>query len=274
MSTPNIPTFIYGTAWKEEMTAELVESAILAGFRAIDTAGQPKHYNEALVGEGLLAAERLGFKRHQLFLQSKFTLPAGQDYRIPYDLNADLKTQLRQSFQQSLTNLKTNYLDSYLLHGPHTSTSVVVEDLVIWEAMEELYHSGKALKIGVSNFTPRQLEMFLDEVEVKPMFVQNRCFASHGWDRETREICQKHHIAYQGFSLLTANSIVLHDPRIESMAVHFGKAPAQIIFRFAIQVGMIPLTGTSKVQHMKEDLEINDFELNQEQLRFIENILF
>ena len=102
------PTFIYGTAWKKEATTELVRMAVKAGFRAIDTANQPKHYSEVLVGEALEALAGDGISRNELFLQTKFTPLNGQDERVPYDPQADLKTQVRQSFQSSLEHLKTD----------------------------------------------------------------------------------------------------------------------------------------------------------------------
>src|SRR5688572_18202335 len=113
------PSLIYGTAWKQERTAALVEKAILCGFRGIDTACQPKHYNEAGVGEALQRLEREGIARESLFLQTKFTPLGGQDpHDIPYDPSAPLAKQVSQSFQASLKNLHVEYLDALLLHSP------------------------------------------------------------------------------------------------------------------------------------------------------------
>ena len=107
-----IPSFMYGTAWKKEATARLVELAFDAGFRAIDTANQLIHYDEALVGRALVALEKQGIARDALFLQTKFTSVDGQDHRTPYDPSADLETQVGQSFDSSLAHLHTDYLDS------------------------------------------------------------------------------------------------------------------------------------------------------------------
>jgi diketogulonate reductase-like aldo/keto reductase len=109
------PKIIYGTAWKKDATTRLVHEAVQIGFRAIDTANQPKHYQEALVGEALLALSSEGISRDQLFLQTKFTPADGQDRGIPYDPRADLASQVRQSFASSLRHLHVEYLDSYLL---------------------------------------------------------------------------------------------------------------------------------------------------------------
>src|SRR6267143_5435797 len=101
-----IPDFIYGTAWKEERTATLVELALRMGFRGIDTANQRRHYFEAGVGQGLSAAYRAGVvTRADVFLQTKFTYQHGQDHRLPYDPAADLSTQVAQSMASSLEHL-------------------------------------------------------------------------------------------------------------------------------------------------------------------------
>ena len=144
-----VPTMFYGTAWKEERTAELTERALLCGFRAIDTANQLIHYDEARVGEALLALGEKGIKRDDLFLQTKFTSAGGQDHRTPYDPKADLATQVRQSFESSLAHLHTGHLDSYVLHGPHYRGGLGKEDWVVWAAMEALYESKKTKMIGV-----------------------------------------------------------------------------------------------------------------------------
>ena len=267
-----IPSFMYGTAWKKEATKELVELAVASGFRAIDTANQLIHYDEALVGEALQALEKKGIRRDTLFLQTKFTSAGGQDHRTPYDPSADLTTQVRQSFDSSLTHLCTEYVDSYVLHGPHHRRGLGEADWEVWAAMEGLYQSGETKMIGISNVTAGQLAELCEQANVKPMVVQNRCFAVLGWDREVREICQAHGIIYQGFSLLTANRAVLADPEIRTIAQRLGTGSAQVIFRFAMQIGMLPLTGTTSEQHMKEDLQAEQLALSTEEIRRIETI--
>jgi len=267
-----IPSFMYGTAWKKEATKQLVELAVVSGFRAIDTANQLIHYDEALVGEALQALEKKGIRRDTLFLQTKFTSAGGQDHRTPYDPSADLTTQVRQSFDSSLTHLCTEYVDSYVLHGPHHRRGLGEADWEVWAAMEGLYQSGETKMIGISNVTAGQLTELCEQANVKPMVVQNRCFAVLGWDKEVREICQAHGIIYQGFSLLTANRAVLADPEIGTIAQRLGTGSAQVIFRFAMQIGMLPLTGTTSEQHMKEDLQAEQLALSTEEIRRIETI--
>jgi diketogulonate reductase-like aldo/keto reductase len=266
------PSFVYGTAWKKDATTELVKTAVKAGFRAIDTANQAKHYSEALVGEALAALARDGVLRDSLWLQTKFTPLNGQDERLPYDPKADLTTQVKQSFESSLKHLGTDRVDSYLLHGPYSFPNLGDEDWEVWKAIEEIHRSGRTSAIGISNVNPLQLAELVEKAAIKPMMVQNRCYANRGWDREVRTICQKHGITYQGFSLLTANVPVLRHPPVISIAKRLGVDTMQVIFRFAMQVGMLPITGTTDEQHMKEDLGILAIELTPEEVSFIESV--
>ena len=267
-----IPSFIYGTAWKKEATTQLVQLAVAAGFRAIDTANQLIHYQEALVGEALQALEKTGIQRDTLFLQTKFTPVGGQDHRTPYDASTDLTTQVRQSFDSSLTHLGTDYVDSYVLHGPYSRWGLGDADWEVWAAMEGLYQSGKTRMIGISNVTAGQLTQLCEQANVKPMVVQSRCYAELGWDKEIRGICHAHGIIYQGFSLLTANREVFADPEIRTIAKRLSTGPAQVIFRFAMQIGMLPLTGTTSQQHMEEDLKAEQLALSTEEIQRIETI--
>jgi diketogulonate reductase-like aldo/keto reductase len=268
----SVPSFMYGTAWKKDATARLVQLAVESGFTAIDTANQLIHYQEALVGEALQALAKNGVKRDSLFLQTKFTSADGQDHRTPYDAAADLTTQVRQSFDSSLNHLGTDYLDSYVLHAPFSRRGLDEADWQVWAAMEAFYQSGKSKTIGISNVSAAQLTQLCEQAKVRPMMVQNRCFAAQAWDKQVREFCQAQGILYQGFSLLTANREVFADPEIRAIAQRVGAGPAQVIFRFAMQVGMLPLTGTTSEQHMKEDLAVERFSLSAEEIERIEMI--
>ena len=105
-----------------------------------------------------------------------------------------------------------------------------------------------------------------------PQIVQNRCYAKTGWDYEIRKICREHDVIHEGFSLLTANRDVLHDPQcpIARAARRLGKTREQIVFRFAMQIGMVVITGTTSELHMTQDLEVYDFELTEDEVRDIE----
>ncbi len=249
------PTFIYGTAWKEDRTADLTELAIRAGFRAIDTANQRRHYFEAGVGEGLRAAYNAGIvKRSDLFLQTKFTHQRGQDHRLPYDPTARLSLQVAQSVSSSLDHLSTDYVDSLVLHGPASNYDWTEHDAEVWDAMQEERESGRARLLGVSNVSLRHLEQMAEIHDQPPHFVQNRCFARTGWDRDVRHFCRERKITYQGFSLLTANIEVLHHPLLTSIVARTGSTLAQVGFAFARAIEILPLTGTTDANHMAQDL--------------------
>ena len=260
------PSFLYGTAWKEGDTARCVRDAIEAGFRAIDTANQRKHYFEAAVGQGIADS---GINRAELWLQTKFTYIDGQDQRLPYDPKAPISTQVEQSFASSLEHLGTDRIDSLVLHGPSQRDGLGRDDHEAWRAMEALVRSGRVGVIGISNATARQVAELVDLATIKPAYVQNRCYARTHWDVMVRNVCRDHDITYQGFSLLTANREAV--AAVGPIAERHGRTRAQIIFRFAQQIGMLPLTGTTNPAHMREDL-VMDFELSKSEMQTIETI--
>jgi len=268
-----VPRFLYGTAWKEDESQRLTELALEQGFRGIDTANQRRHYHEAAVGQAIAAAIERGIvSRDELFLQTKFTFRSGQDSRLPYDANAPIAVQVEQSFASSLEHLGTDEIDSYLLHGPTKRVGLTTDDWEAWRAIEGVHDGGRARLIGVSNVSLEQLQALHHEARIKPSFVQNRCYASTGWDRRVREFCTAHGIVYQGFSLLTANRDVLAHPEIARTAQRRGRTVSQIVFRFAIDVGLIALTGTTSAQHMREDLAVFEFGLDAEEVARIERL--
>jgi diketogulonate reductase-like aldo/keto reductase len=268
-----VPRFLYGTAWKEERTQRLTELALRHGFRGIDTANQRRHYHEAAVGQALAAATEAGLlTRNDLFLQTKFTFRSGQDHRLPYDPKAPIRQQVEQSFANSLEHLGTRIIDSYLLHGPTQRSGLAAADWAAWRAMEALHDSGSARLLGVSNFTLEQLQRLGDRARVPPRFVQNRCYASRSWDRSIREFCGARGMVYQGFSLLTANRDLLAHPDMVRIACRHGWSVAQVVFRFALDAGMVPLTGTTDAVHMREDLEVFAFRLEPDEVERIERL--
>src|SRR5712672_3160270 len=257
-----VPSIMYGTAWKEERTQALTSEAIACGFRAIDTANQRKHYVEAGVGAAISAAVASGsVTREQLFLQTKFTWQRGQDHRLPYDPNADLATQVRQSIDSSLEHLGVTRIDSYILHGPSRSNGLGQADWETWRAMEDAVDEGLVGLLGISNVSVDQLDALLGRARIRPVFVQNRCLARASWDAEVRALCHTQGVIYQAFSLLSGNRQVLLKPRVTEIARHHNKTVPQIVFRFSIQLGVLPLTGTTDGAHMRHNLDIFDFTL-------------
>ena len=267
-----IPPIIYGTAWKKDSTAALVEQAIGLGFRGIDTACQPKHYNEAGVGDGVAACLHRGIDRSELYLQTKFTPLSGQDpTQVPYDPKASLSEQVAQSFQTSLKNLQTTYLDCLVLHSPLANHQHTLE---VWQAMERIFHSGGAKQLGISNcYDLQQLELLYRNANVKPAVIQNRFYADTQYDHAIRNFCQQQRIIYQSIWTLTGNPKVLAHITLQTLAVKYQRSAAQVFFRFLNQIDIIPLTGTTSESHMREDLAIIDFELTTDECDEVKALL-
>ena len=267
-----MPQLIYGTAWKKERTEALVTQALRAGFRGIDTACQPKHYHEPGVGAALAASLRDGLTRDQIYLQTKFTPLSGQDpKRIPYDANASLAAQVAQSFAVSLRNLQTSYLDALVLHSPLPREA---ETLQVWTAMEALVDAGGVKHIGISNcYSLKTLEALYRASRIKPSVVQNRFYAESDYDVDIRAFCLSHDISYQSFWTLTANPHLLEDETVRLLTLKYRRTAAQVLFRYLTQVGVTPLTGTKSETHMREDLDIFQFELTPSEIAAITTLL-
>jgi diketogulonate reductase-like aldo/keto reductase len=267
-----VPLLLYGTAWKKDDTAGLVSTAIRLGFRGIDTACQPKHYHEPGVGEGIADALSSGVSRSDLYLQSKFTSLSGQDpKRIPYDQHAPLGEQVRQSLDASLRNLRTDYLDALLLHSPFPRAA---DTLTAWQAFEALADAGHVRQLGLSNcYRLDELQTLYDAARIKPTLLQNRFYAATGYDRDIRAFCKAHHIVYQSFWTLTANPTLLAHPQLLHMSATHHRTPAQILFRYLTQQGIVPLTGTRDLGHMRADLAIVEFELDERECRELGTML-
>lgn len=269
-----VPTMVYGTAWKEDRTADLVRTALRAGFRGIDTANQRRHYHEAGVGEAVGELLRAGvLERPDLFVQTKFTYVHGQDHRLPYDPRAPLERQVHQSLARSLEHLGVETLDSYVLHGPWSYPGLAPQDLEAWAAMEELQRAGATRLLGVSNVTAPQLEALHQAARVKPAVVQNRCFTRPQADAAVRAFCRDHGILYQGFSLLTAIRPLLDDPRLGQVAHALDKTPAQVVLRYCLVEGMVVLTGTTSRHHMDEDMAVHALHLDAATMATVRQVL-
>lgn len=259
LPTALIPCLIYGTAWKKDKTAELVAKAVKNGFRGIDTACQPKHYNEAGVGEAIqrLTGERL--TREDLYIQTKFTPLNGQDpFNIPYDKKAPLNMQVAQSFEMSKKNLRVSYVDGLILHSPLENRDQL---MIVWQAMEQIYHQGEAKLLGISNcYHLGMLKQLYEAAVIKPAILQNRFYQETNYDDEIRQWCRVKKVIYQSFWTLTANPHLLLSEAVQNAAHAYQKTPEQILFRVLVDIGIVPLTGTCSDKHMKEDIEI--FNLN------------
>ena len=266
------PRIIYGTAWKKSDTARLVTLAIQTGFRAIDTACQPKHYDEAGTGAGIIASLASGLTRAELYLQTKFTPLSGQDpAQVPYDRHAPLPHQVAQSVARSLMNLHTDYLNSVLLHSP---LPTLTQTQAAWRALEACVDTGQIRRLGISNcYRLDDLKGLVEGARIKPAVVQNRFYADTNYDRGIRGYCDEHQITYQSFWTLSANPQLLSHETLTGLAATHKRTPAQILFRYLTQIGVVPLTGTKSETHMREDLSIFDFELKPRERNAIDEIL-
>ncbi|KAF9022057.1 Aldo/keto reductase [Hymenopellis radicata] len=240
---------------KKERTTALVVSAVLNGFRAIDTACQPKHYREDLVGKALeeLNAKH-GISREDLFLQTKFTSLSGQDRSLPlpYNPSDDVSAQVHASFNKSLENLKTSYIDSYVLHSPLRDITSTLE---AWKVLISLQDEGKVRTIGVSNTYDVGILRALSEVR-KVQVVQNRWYEGNAWDIDVFQYCRANGIQYQSFWTLSGSPSLLRHPSVLAISQSAKVTPAQVVFGLAQSLGIVPLSGTTNEVHMKEDLAV------------------
>jgi diketogulonate reductase-like aldo/keto reductase len=267
-----MPRILYGTAWKKERTAELVAQALEAGFRGFDTACQPKHYDERLVGVGLSHSKALEIPRNELYLQTKYTPLSSQDpNKLPYDAKAPVASQVAQSFEVSQSNLQTDYVDCLILHSPMVPHETMMQ---AWQAMEAIHAGGGARQLGISNcYDPAVFKTLYADATVKPAVLQNRFYKDNGYDAEQRLWCAGQGVVFESFWSLTANAKLLVSPLVQDLAQAHERTEVQVFFRYLSQLGIVPLTGTSSEQHMREDLGIFDFELTAEQMNQMDTLL-
>ena len=269
----NIPNMIYGTAWKKDETSNLVYESLKEGFRGIDTAGQPKHYNEKGVGEGISKSIKDNIiTRNDLYIQTKFTPIDGQDKNnMPYEITDDLKIQIRKSFENSKKNLQVEYIDSYILHSPIFPGKKLIE---AWLTMEEFYSLKEVGQLGISNcYDLDVLKYLYKNSDIKPAIVQNRFYAQSGYDKEIRVWCKQNGILYQSFWSLTANPEIVNSSVINQLSKKYNKTKEQIFYKFLNELEIIPLNGTTSNEHMKLDLNIKDFYLEKSEIETISSML-
>lgn len=248
---------LYGTAWKKGQTTALVTQAIAAGFRGIDTAAQPKHYQEDLVGQGIRAALSSGVvKREDLYIQTKYTSFAGQDPKnLPYNRSDSITSQVQSSIASSLSNLRHGnsveeaYIDCLVLHSPLPTFS---ETLEAWSALSA-YVPSRIRKLGISNVTLPILRSLCGDVDVKPQVVQNRFYAQTAYDVPIRKFCRDNGIEYQGFWTLTANPALVRSQLIAELAAVSGVEAAVAFYTLVQALGVVVLNGTTG--HMETDLD-------------------
>jgi diketogulonate reductase-like aldo/keto reductase len=274
MKSLNYPKIIYGTAWKKEKTKDIVVKAIKTGYRAIDTACQPKHYQENLVGDAIESLIKNNtITRNDIFIQTKFTSIDGQDPKnIPYDKKENLENQVKQSIEKSLSNLKTDYIDSLLMHSPMKNAQ---ETIKVYNIFEEYFNKGIIKNLGISNiYSLELLEYVFNSVKIKPKFIQNRFYMQTNYDKDIRKFCDLNGIIYQSFWTLTANPFILENEDFLKICRKYKLTSEQLFFKFLIQLGICPLTGTTNENHMLQNLEIFEREeINKEDMDFINTFI-
>ena len=262
-ATSFIPAFIYGTAWKKAATADLVYQALANGFTAVDTAAQPKHYQEDLVAAGISRAIEEGkIKRKDLYLQTKFTSVDGQDpSKMPYDPKSSLTEQVNSSVMSSLRNFNfadvtkgddtsDPYIDTLVLHSPMRT---IDESMEVWHALEQ-YVPGEIRHLGLSNCTMFDLLDVYERSSIKPSVVQNRFHANSKYDIGLRKLCGEKGIIYQSFWTLTANPKLIASSPVKELAKILDIAPAAALYCLVLGLGNTTiLNGTTNPDHMRKD---------------------
>lgn len=248
---------INSNAWAE---ARLAIANILS--TGIDTACQPKHYREDLVGDGLRKAIREGvFKRGDIFIQTKFTPIGGQDPRnMPYDPRKSIVEQVQQSIETSLRNFtisrgsddgtEDTYLDSVVLHSPMPTIDQTME---VWRTLES-YVPGKILNLGISNVDISTLTDLYGRATVKPSVVQNRFYPATRFDVGVRKFCRDHNIIYQSFWTLSANPQLLLSKPVQDISSRLGIGRQAALYCLVLGLNnLVVLNGTTNKEHMKAD---------------------
>lgn len=267
LSSGHHPLFLYGTAWKADATTSLVTTALLSGFTGVDTACQPKHYREDLVGDGIAGhlEKNPAVIRKSLYIQTKYTPPSGQDlHNVPYDQFAPLSVQVKQSVEASLRNLHVDYIDSLLLHSP---LQTLEDTIKAWKSLEQ-FVPGKIRHLGISNCPFPVLSALYNSpaINVKPSIVQNRFHEATGYDTQVIEFCKEHGLVYQSFWTLTANPNLLKSKLVAGFAEEKGWTKEQALYALILSLGrgwengggIAVMNGTTNEERMRSDLKILD----------------
>lgn len=252
-----IPCVGYGTFRTDPaVTAQAVQDAIAAGYRHIDTA--KVYENEVGVGQGIKAA---GVPREELFVTSKLW-------------NTDRGYEAtKAAFQASLDRLGLDYLDLYLIHWPANEKQFGADAAKInaetWRAMEELYEAGKIRAIGLSNFMPHHVAELLKTANIKPMVDQIEVHPGWTHAEEIKKL-QAMDIVVEAWGPLGGQgATVLVDPTMQKIAAAHGKSTAQVSLRWILQQGVVPLPKSVHVDRLKQNMELFDFELSNEEMQTI-----
>lgn len=239
-------------------TVDAVSNALKAGYRFIDTA--KAYENEQSVGEAIAASD---VARADIFVQTK--LPAESK---TYDA-------AMADFDSSLAALNLDYVDSYIIHAPwpwaQMGSNHDAENRDVWRAMQDIYNSGRAKAIGVSNFNSHDLENLLtwDGLTVKPAVDQIQYYVGHTQDSIVKT-AEANQIVVQAYSPLATGGLV-DSPELERVAGNYGVSIPQLALRFVIQNGVAPLPKARAMSHVEANAQL-DFEINDKDMAFLNRL--
>jgi diketogulonate reductase-like aldo/keto reductase len=225
----------------DQACRDSVKWALEVGYRHFDSA--QAYENEQFLGE---AIKQSGIKREEVFITTKIR-------------TSNMGLELTESFDESLKKLQMDYVDLLLLHFP-----VTVERRPAWYRMEEIFNAGKAETIGVSNYTVTHLEELLRESKIKPAVNQVELHV-YLQQPELLEYCRKNNIVVEAYSPL-AHGRRLEDPVLAKIAKKHGKSIAQIMIRWCIEAGTVPLPKSAHKERIKQNLEVLDFSLDKQDM--------
>lgn len=239
-----------------EEGAAIIADAIKIGYRHIDTAAG--YGNEDSVG---MAAKRSGVPREELFITSK--LPNNMH---SYDL-------AMESFEQTLKNLDMDYVDLYLIHWANPAAlrdRWEETNAETWRAFEDIYSSGRARAIGISNFRPRHIEALLKTAKVVPMANQMRlCPGDDGTNQaDVSRYSEKQGMRMIAYSPLGSGKI-FQVPEMQALAAKYGKDIGQIALRWHIQKGFVPLPRSKNAARLQSNANLFNFTLSDEDVATI-----
>ena len=252
-----IPCVAYGTyKAKDENGADIITAAVEEGYRYFDTASY--YETEEYVAE---AIRRSGLPREDFFIATKLWKE-----EMGYE-------EALAAFERSVKRLNTDYIDLYLIHQPKPTPDCKdwkQLDIDTWRALEKLYKEGKVRAIGLSNFLPHHLDNILENCEIKPMVNQIEYHA--GYTQEaTVQYCKQHDILVQAWSPISRGRI-FHDVTLIELAEKYQVSIAKLALRFCIQNGIVPLPKAASRERMRENMNLFDFEISDEDMKRINTI--
>ena len=232
-----------------DQTAKTVLNALEVGYRHIDTAQM--YANEAGVGEAIATS---GIPRDDLYITTKLN----NGFHRPDDA--------RRSLDESLARLGLDQVDLFLIHWP-LPTRYDGDYVTTWRTMAEFVEDGRARSVGVSNFEPAHLDRIISETGVVPVLNQVEVHPFFG-NEEVRAACARHDIAVEAWAPI-ARGKVNDDDTITGIADRLGRTPAQVALRWHIQRGDIVFPKTVNPERMRENFDIFDFELSDDDMSTI-----